>query len=41
MSEIDWEKNHGKIIHEGVFEDLYQEVCELKKKVRKQEGEDI
>lgn len=41
MSEIDWEKNHGKIIHEGVLEDLYQEVSVLKEKVRKLEGENI
>lgn len=41
MTEIEWKKNHGKIIHEGVFEDLYQEVCELKEKVRKLEGENI
>ena len=41
MTEIGWKKNHGKIIHEGVFEELYQEVCELKEKVRKLEGEKI
>ena len=39
MTKIDWEKNHGKIIHEGVFEDLYQEVSVLKEKVLKLEGE--
>lgn len=39
MSLIDWEKNHGKIIHEGVLEELYQEVSVLKEKVRKLEGE--
>lgn len=41
MAKIDWEKNHGKIIHEGVLEDLYQEVSVLKEKVRKLEGENI
>ena len=32
MTEIDWEKNHGKIIHEGVLEDLLKEFSELKEK---------
>ena len=41
MAKIDWNKNHGKIIHEGVLEDLYQEVSVLKEKVRKLEGENI
>lgn len=41
MTKIDWEKNHGKIIHEGVLEDLYQEVSILKDKVRKLEGDNI
>lgn len=41
MTKIDWEKNHGKIIHEGVLEDLVKEVSVLKDKVRKLEGEDI
>lgn len=41
MTEIDWEKNHGKIIHEGVFEDLLKEIDVLKDKVRKLEGENI
>lgn len=41
MTEIDWEKNHGKIIHEGVLEDLFKEISELKDKVRKLEGENI
>ena len=41
MAKIDWTKNHGKIIHEGVLEDLYQEVSVLKEKVRKLEGENI
>ena len=41
MTKIDWEKNHGKIIHEGVLEELYQEVRVLKEKVRKLEGENI
>lgn len=41
MTEIDWEKNHGKIIHEGVFEDLVKEISELQDRVRKLEGEKI
>lgn len=41
MSEIDWEKNHGKIIHEGVLEDLVHEISKLKDRVRKLEGENI
>lgn len=41
MAKIDWEKNHGKIIHEGVFEDLFKEIDALKDKVRKLEGENI
>lgn len=41
MTEIDWEKNHGKIIHEGVLEDIVKEISELQDKVRKLEGENI
>lgn len=41
MSEIDWEKNHGKIIHEGVLEDIAGEISKLKDRVRKLEGENI
>lgn len=41
MTEIDWGKNQGKIIHEGVFEDLLKEISGLKEKVRKLEGENI
>lgn len=41
MTEIDWEKNHGKIIHEGVLEDLVKEISVLKDRVRKLEGENI
>lgn len=39
MTRIDWEKNHGKIIHEGVLEDLYQQIDYLKDRLRKLEGE--
>lgn len=41
MTKIDWEKNHGKIIHEGVFEEILTEVSVLKDKVRKLEGDNI
>lgn len=41
MTEIDWEKNHGKIIHEGVLEGIVKEISELQEKVRKLEGEKI
>ena len=38
MAKIDWEKNHGKIIHEGLLEDLYQDIEDLKDRLRKLEG---
>lgn len=41
MTQIDWAKNHGKIIHEGVLEDLLKEVSLLEDKVRKLEGDNI
>lgn len=41
MTKIDWEKNHGKIVHEGLLADLLKEIDVLKDKVRKLEGENI
>lgn len=41
MTKIDWAKNHGKIIHEGVLEDVVKELSELQDRVSKLEGDNI